>query len=166
MGKNIVLIGLPGSGKTTVGRLLAERLGRAFLDTDTLVEQKEGRSIPEIFAAEGEAYFRAVETACAREAAAADGAVIATGGGMVLRAENMEALGQTGAVYFPDRSPEEIARSVDVSGRPLLKNQREKIFRLHEEREPLYRRYARARFSGGTPEEVAEAIALMFEMTE
>lgn len=166
MGKNIVLIGLPGSGKTTVGRLLAEQMGRTFVDTDTLVEQKEGRSIPDIFAAEGEAYFRAVETVCAREAAAADDAVIATGGGVVLCKENMDALRETGKIYFLDRDPNEILRSVDVSGRPLLKNQREKIFRLHKERAPLYRRYAQASFSGGTPAELAEAIALMFEMTE
>lgn len=166
MGKNIVLIGLPGSGKTTVGRLLAKEMQRVFLDTDTLVEEREGRSIPEIFAGEGEAYFRAVETACAREAAAADNAVIATGGGMVLRKENMDALKETGTIYFLDRDPEEIARSVDVSGRPLLAGQREKIFRLHKERRPLYRRYAKASFAGGTPEEVAQAITLMFEMTE
>ena len=166
MGKNIVLIGLPGSGKSTVGQLLAEKLGRPFMETDAMAEAREGRAISAIFAAEGEAYFRNLETACAKEAAAAEDTVIATGGGIVLRRENMDALGKTGAVYFLDRSPGEIASGVDVSGRPLLAGQREMIFRLHKERIALYRRYARAAFAGGTPEELAEAIALMFEMTE
>ena len=166
MGKNIVLIGLPGSGKTTVSALLAAAMGRRAVDTDEMVLQKEGRSIPEIFAAQGEAYFRAVETACAKEAGQLENAVIATGGGMVLKAENMAALKQNGKVYFLDRPAQEIAGSVDTSGRPLLKDDREKIFRLQKERDGLYRRYADAVFSGGTPQELAETIQLMFEMTE
>ena len=132
MGKNIVLIGLPGSGKTTVSALLAAAMGRRAVDTDEMVVRKEGRSIPEIFAAQGEAYFRAVETACAKEAGQLENAVIATGGGMVLKAENMAALKQNGKVYFLDRPAQEIAGSVDTSGRPLLKDDREKIFRLQK----------------------------------
>ena len=166
MKKNIVLIGLPGSGKTTVGSLLAEKLGRKLVDTDALVEQREGCSIPQIFAQKSEQYFRDAETACARQAAAMEGVVIATGGGLVLRPENMAALKKTGVVYFLDRTPEDIAGSVDVSDRPLLKDDREKIYRLHEQRDPLYRKYAAAVLSGGTPGELADTIALLFSMTE
>lgn len=166
MGRNIVLIGLPGSGKTTIGQLLAKNMDRVFVDTDELIVQKEGRSIPEIFAADGEAYFRDVETRCAKEAAAMENAVIATGGGMVLKAENMAALKKGGVVYFLDRSAKEIAESVDVSGRPLLKDDQEKIYRLQKERDKLYRKYADAVYSGGTPAELAETIQLLFEMTE
>ncbi len=158
MGRNIVLIGLPGCGKTTVGRLLAARTGRVFVDTDELAAAREGRSIPEIFAAEGEGYFRDVETACAREAARLENAVVATGGGIVLRAENMAALAETGIVCFLNRSVEEIAGSVDISGRPLLKEGREKVYRLHRERDGLYRKYAAAVCTGRTPEEAAEAV--------
>ena len=92
--------------------------------------------------------------------------IIATGGGLVLKPENMAALKKTGVVYFLDRSAQEIADSVDVSGRPLLKDDKEKIFRLQKERDKLYRKYADAVYSGGTPAELAETIQLMFEMTE
>lgn len=166
MGKNIVLIGLPGCGKTTVGELLAKAMHRPLLDTDAMVVEKEGRSINEIFAAEGEDYFRAAETACAKAVAAREDCIIATGGGMVLRKENMDALKRNGVVYFLDRSAKEIARSVDVSGRPLQKDDPERIFRLQKERDKLYRRYADAVYSGGTPKALAQTIQLMFEMTE
>ncbi len=166
MGKNIVLIGLPGSGKTTVGALLARQLKKKLLDTDAMIEEKEKCSIPEIFAQKGEEYFRAVETTCAKEAARERDAVIATGGGIVLKAENMEALEQNALVCFLDRSPRDIAQNVDVSGRPLLKGQQEKIYQLHRDREPLYRKYAHGVYSGETPEEVAQAIAAAYERTE
>ena len=78
----------------------------------------------------------------------------------------MRALKRSGVVYFLDRPAREIADSVDVSGRPLLKDDREKIFRLQKERDRLYRRYADAVYAGGTPAELAETIQLMFEMTE
>ena len=102
---NVVLIGMPGSGKSCVGAALAERLGMPLVETDAMVVEKTGRSIPDIFAQDGEAAFRREETAAARRAAAMEGTVISTGGGIILRPENMEILSATGTVYFLDRDP-------------------------------------------------------------
>ena len=156
--RNLVLIGLPGSGKSTVSALLSRHLGWPLLDTDEMVVQREGRTIPEIFACEGEDYFRRVETVCAREAAGTEEAVIATGGGIVLREENMTALRSSGLVCFLHRGAAEIAEGLDISGRPLLREGREKIYRLARERDALYRKYADAVVSEKTPEAAAEAV--------
>lgn len=158
MKQNIVLIGLPGSGKSTVGALLAQRLGWPLLDTDEMIVQREGRTIPEIFAREGEEYFRCAETACVWETVGAAETVIATGGGIVLREENMTALRKSGFVCFLDRGAAEIAEGLDISGRPLLREGREKIYRLARERDALYRKYADAAISEKTPEAAAEAV--------
>ena len=157
--RNLVLIGLPGSGKSTVSALLSRRLGWPLLDTDEMVVQREGRTIPEIFACEGEDYFRRVETVCAREAAGTEEAVIATGGGIVLREENMTALRRSGFVCFLDRGAAEIAEGLDISGRPLLREGREKIYRLARERDALYRKYADVVVSEKTPEAGAEDVS-------
>ncbi len=116
---NVVLIGMPGSGKSCVGAALAERLGMPLVETDAMVVEKTGRSIPDIFAQDGEAAFRREETAAARRAAAMEGTVISTGGGIILRPENMEILSATGTVYFLDRDPRDIANT-ELDGRPLL----------------------------------------------
>ncbi|MEG2119412.1 MAG: shikimate kinase [Pseudoflavonifractor sp.] len=160
---NIVLIGMPGSGKSTVGQLVARAAGRTFLETDALVEKNEGRTIPELFSARGEAYFRSAETAAVLEAAACDGAVVSTGGGTVLRRENMEALQKTGVIFFLDRLPEEIAQ-MNHSGRPLLSGGREKVFMLYTQRIHLYQKYGEYRVSGvKTPEDAAEQILKTIE---
>lgn len=120
---NIVLIGLMGSGKSAVGRLLAERLDRPFIDTDTLIEAEAGCTIPAIFAAEGEEGFRRREAEVIARAAAGDGQVIATGGGAVLRPENRDALRRNGLVIWLDAPPEALYRRVRAQGirrRPLL----------------------------------------------
>ncbi|MBY6277565.1 shikimate kinase [Symbiobacterium thermophilum] len=120
---NIVLVGLMGSGKTAVGRLLAERLGRPFVDTDRLVEADAGRTVADIFAAEGEEGFRRREAEVVARAAAGDNQVIATGGGAVLRTENREALRRTGFVIWLDAEPETLydrARGQGLHRRPLL----------------------------------------------
>ena len=140
--KNLVLIGLSGCGKTTFGKRLSRKLRLPLIDTDVMIEKKTGRTIPEIFAAEGENGFRDIESVCAREAAAQNGAVISTGGGMVLREENMKALSQNGLIIFIDRHPSHILRSTSLTDRPLVQNDRDRLFRLYAERLAVYRRHA------------------------
>jgi shikimate kinase len=132
---NIVLTGMPGCGKSTVGPLLE----RPFYDTDAEVEKAAGRSIAEIFAEEGEARFRKWESEAVSRLSALDGAVIATGGGVVLNPENMRALKRSGFVVFLDRPYALISTSNAV--RPLLKSA-EEWKRLYEARLPLYQKYA------------------------
>ncbi len=133
---NIILIGMPGSGKTTVGRILAEKTGRRFADADELVREQAGCSVAEIFAARGEAGFRALETDVLRALGKQSGLVIATGGGCVTRAENYPALHQNGTVFCLERAPEKLA----VEGRPLsLATPVEQIYQV---RKPLYDRFA------------------------
>lgn len=155
---NIVLIGMPGSGKSTVGAMLARRTGRSFIETDALIEAREGASIPALFAGRGESGFRDAEHAAVRAAAAAEHAVIATGGGVILRPENMEALSADGAVFFLDRAPEEIAGE-EHGGRPLLAGDRRRVFELYTQRIALYRKYASYVIAAGnTPEESLERL--------
>lgn len=115
--ENIVLIGMPGSGKSTVGKALAKALGRTFIDTDEEIVQRAGKPIPDIFAQEGEAGFRDLETQVVREIAnASTGCIIATGGGAILRDENVRALKRTGKLYFLDRALDAL---IPTSDRPL-----------------------------------------------
>ena len=120
-GRNIVLIGLMGSGKTTVGRIVAHRLDRPFVDTDELVEAEAGRSIAQIFAVEGERGFRAREAAAVRRVAALRGQVIAVGGGAVLDADNVTQLRGTGDMVLLDAPATTLAARIgDTATRPLL----------------------------------------------
>ena len=165
--KNLVLIGMPGSGKTKMGALLAKRFQLEVLDTDALVVQDAGMTIPELFDRFGEAHFRDLETQAVRRAAGAEGAVIATGGGVILRSENMEALGRTGIIFFRDRPPEAIVGE-DHKGRPLVGGDkdaaRERIFRLYNQRIALYKRYAHHYIPPtDTYQEAAELIAAIYE---
>lgn len=138
---NIVLIGMPGSGKTTVGQMLAQRLSRAYCDTDTLIEAAHGR-IADIFAKQGEAAFRAFELAAARQAAARARTVISTGGGVVLTPAAMEALRETGVVVYIDRPLELLLDEVETADRPLLADGRQRLTALFSQRSALYRQYA------------------------
>lgn len=161
--KNVVLIGMPGSGKSSVGGLLAERLGLPLLDTDAIVEQAEGRAIPEIFAQLGEVHFRDAETRAAHRAASSGPAVISTGGGLILREENMQALKNTGVVFFLDRPPEDLA-GLDHGGRPLLAGDARRIYTLYEQRIGLYRLYADHVIANtAAPEGAAEEIIRRME---
>ena len=134
--QNIVLVGMPGCGKTTLGRLLAERLGLSFIDGDEEIVRREGMSIPQIFAERGEAAFRDCEAAAIRESLATlGGHVIATGGGAILREKNVFRLKQNGIVVFMDRPLDQIAATGD---RPLSSN-REMLEARYRERYPKYR---------------------------
>ena len=165
--KNLVLIGMPGSGKTKIGQYLAQKLSLPAVDTDAMVVEAAGKTIPEIFAQEGEAHFRDLETQAARRAAQLSGTIIATGGGMVLREENMAALAATGIVFFRDRPPEAILGE-DHTGRPLVGGDRDaartRIFTLYAQRLPLYKRYAHHYIPPtDTYQEAAEQIAAIYE---
>ncbi len=134
---NVVLVGMPGCGKSTVGRLLAEQLDKAFVDTDTLVEEMAGRPIPEIIAAESETAFRDREQQAVEQAGKQLSCVIATGGGAILRERNRQALRQNGRVIFLERPLEKLA----TAGRPLSKGGAA-LQELYAQRLPLYREVA------------------------
>ncbi len=132
--QNIVLTGMPGCGKTTIGKLLSEKLHRPFIDTDECIVNKTGVSIPDIFRLHGETAFRKIETEIIREISARSGCVISTGGGAVLNFENTDALKMNGRIYFLDRSPELLTPTGD---RPLALS-KEAIFNRYRERYDIY----------------------------
>ena len=162
--RHIVLVGMMGSGKTTVGRMLASRLHRDLLDTDALIEVREGRSVRELFSSNGEDSFRAIEAEVLIESLAnPKGAVIAAAGGVVLRRENREALHASGArVVWLRADPVVLAERVKGGGhRPLLDADPEGMLRrMHEDREPLYREVADLIITvdGRSVNEVVEAV--------
>lgn len=138
---NAVLIGMPGSGKSTVGRLLADRLGLDFIDTDGIIEAAH-RPIPRIFEMEGEPVFRRYELAAAREAANRMRAVISTGGGIVQTDAAMGALRETGVIVYVDRPLSVLLKSTKTEGRPLLASGRDALTELFNKRRDLYKKYA------------------------
>lgn len=157
--KNIVLTGFMGTGKTTVGKRLAKRLDYDFVDTDVLIEQRAGRSIPEIFEHGGEAVFRQLEAEIAQELALSERLVIATGGGMMVNPDNAAVLSQSGLVFCLVASPEEILsrllRDTDHP-RPLLAvpDPHERILALLRQREAVYGRFPQLVTTGKQPDEI------------
>ena len=142
MGKNIVLIGMMGSGKTTVGKLLAQRLCRPFVDTDALIEEREGRSIPDIFARDGEGAFRTLELEVSRELSDQSGLIIACGGGLPIQGGAIAALKQNGLVFWLDRDPGETYDSLDASHRPLARSGRDDFISRYQSRVAVYRNWS------------------------
>lgn len=138
---NIALIGMPGCGKSTVGKLLAKELDYGFIDADEEVVKKLGMSIPDIFSQKGEGFFRSVETEVVSQIVKADKMVIATGGGVVLRPENMAVLIERCVIIYIKRSCELILSSASHEGRPLLSPDPNKIYQLFDERKSLYEKY-------------------------
>jgi 3-dehydroquinate synthase len=152
--KNIFLIGLMGAGKTTIGRMLARRLGMNFADSDHEIEARTGASVPWIFEIEGEASFRRREADMIRELTAGSGLVLATGGGAVLNPENRRLLAERGTVVYLRASVNSIlARTSHDKNRPLLQtaDPRRKLEDLTAQREPLYREIADLVIDTGRP---------------
>lgn len=155
---DIVLIGMPSSGKTTLGELVAKKLSRPFVDTDAVVVKETGKDIPSIFAERGEEGFRKAESAAIAEAAAHTGAVIATGGGAPLFEENRLNLKSNGFVVLVERDTDKL----ETAGRPLSRD-RETLERMRAARMPVYSAFADATvINDGTPEECADEITEIF----
>jgi shikimate kinase len=161
---NLILTGFMGTGKTTVGRLVAEKLGREFVDTDSVIEELHG-PIPEIFDLQGESAFRDFERDLARELGQRDGLVIATGGRMLLDPENFKALSENGRIICLIASPEEIydrvTRDASRVNRPLLEvaDPKQRIIELLDERATDYARFPQLRTDHIEPEVIAQELA-------
>lgn len=129
----IILIGMPGSGKTTIGKILAKELNYNFYDMDDYIEDISKKSIKELFE-KSENEFRNIETEACRELSLKKRCVISTGGGVVKRDINIEILRKSGIIVFINRPTEKILEDVDISKRPLLKNGKERLYKLYDER--------------------------------
>lgn len=157
--QNIALIGMPGSGKTTVGRLLAKRLNMPLADCDAEAEKRAGKRIKDIFAQDGEAAFRRLETSVLRDFAHRGGQIIATGGGAILNPENVQALRQNSVIIFLDKKPEELAVN---DSRPLSPDA-DANMQLYQQRLPKYLAAADIMLANnGTAAEAAEKIYCHF----
>ena len=168
-GRNVVLTGFMGTGKTTVGRLLAAELGFELVDTDALIEERHG-PIAEIFASRGEAAFRSIEREIAGELAGRTGLVIATGGRMLLDPANAAVLGAQGRVFCLVAAPEEVYARVSADRtpveRPLLAvpDPRRRIEELMAERAAGYGQFRQIPTDGRTPADVAAAILAVLDV--
>ncbi len=164
---NIVLTGFMGTGKTTVGRVLASKLGMEFVDTDELIESRHG-PIAEIFAEQGEARFRSIEKDVAEELGERTGLVIATGGRMVLEPENRDELSRNGRIFCLVATPEEIYDRVvnddTRRDRPLLQveDPRQRIVELLAERRDEYARFQQVATGHAEPDVIADEIIEMW----
>lgn len=152
--QNIVLIGMPGSGKSTIGKTLCEMTGKSFIDTDEIIKETHG-DISEIFAKHGEEYFRTIESEAVKQAGKNSGYIIATGGGVILKQENIDFLKQNGIIFFLNRPIEDI---VPTSDRPLSRDYESLKERYHER----YDKYVASAdceiFVDGDPKHSAEKI--------
>lgn len=151
--QNIILIGMPSSGKSTIAAALGEKLGRPVYEADALIEEEAGMDIPAIFAGHGEEYFRKLETQVLRKLGAMSGAIISTGGGSVTREENYAPLHQNGRMIWLLQDTDKL----DKTGRPV--SLRSDLNELYTQRQPMYARFADAKAdNNGTVEETLEQI--------
>lgn len=159
--QNVILVGMPGCGKSTIGKLLAERLQKDFVDADTQIEDFAGCSIPEIFQAQQEAGFRKIETQVLSQLGKRSSQVIATGGGCVTRSENLPLLRQNGIIVWIRR---EIS-ALPTEGRPL--SQSNDLHKMYEIRKPLYDSFADITVDNNTsPDDAVQNILSKLEVTE
>ena len=157
--ENIILVGMPGCGKSTVGMALAQRLGRKFVDADQYLTEKFNRSIPDIFAKDGESGFRQMETQVLAELGKQSGLVIATGGGCVTMDANYPLLHQNGCIVWLQRPVDQLARD----GRPLSQSQN--LQDMYQQRRPLYAAFSdHSAENRGTPDAVSDAILSLLNM--
>lgn len=165
--RNIVLIGFMGTGKTVTGRVLAERTGMELVDMDSIIEERAGKPISDIFATDGEPAFRAMERSLAQELSQRSGLVISTGGGIVLNPDNVTDFERNGLVVCLTASPEVIFQRLENdTTRPLLSgDKKEQINGILETRKPLYDAIAH-QINGDQlgPEERADAILRLYEL--
>ena len=151
--QNIILIGMPGSGKSRIAGMIAAKLGRPCMEADAELEKAAGKTIPEIFAEEGEPGFRKRETEVLADLGKRSGIVLSTGGGCVTRPENYPLLHQNGIIFRLDRDPDHLARD----GRPLSRNA--DLHQMFAVRDPLYNRFADYTIdNNGDPEETVHTI--------
>jgi len=161
---NLILTGFMGTGKTTVGRLVAEKLGLEFVDTDLVIEERHG-PIHEIFEREGESAFRDIERALAQELGRRIGLVVATGGRMLLDPENFRALSQNGRIFCLVASPEviydRVSRDPSRVSRPLLEveDPKQRIVELLDDRRPDYERFPQVATDHIDPDVIAQELA-------
>lgn len=156
--ENIIIVGMPGSGKTSIGSAAAKKMGREFVDIDIAIEAREGRTVPEIFREGGEAAFRALESAMIAEQGKRTGIVIATGGGAVLAEKNYLPLKQNGRIFQIDRSLSQLS----TDGRPL--SNPETLMHMYEQRRGRYQRFADAVVENDrTVEDAADRLVGAFE---
>lgn len=165
--RNIVLVGFMGTGKTVTGRVLAERTGMKLVDMDSMIEERQGRTIPEIFAKEGEPAFRILERELVKELSARNGLIISTGGGIVLNPDNISDFEKTGLVVCLNASPETIFQRLEKdTTRPLLSgDKKSQIATLLAKRAPLYAAIT-CQINGDLlgPEERADAILNLYAL--
>lgn len=165
MAKNIVLIGLMGSGKTTLGKLLAQKTGMEFIDTDEMIVERAGKPISKIFEDEGELHFRDLESEVIEEISQKVGCVVSTGGGAVLRNENVENLQKTGVLFYLSASPETLwERIKDDDTRPILHGDDPAsiLRRVLAARKPLYEQADYTINTENPPEEIVEEILKLY----
>lgn len=153
--KNIVLIGIMGSGKSSKGKLLAERLGMGFIDIDEEIEKEQGMTVPEIFEKHGKFKFRDLENRKTAEISTLKHHVISTGGGVVLSDSNMENLGKNGIIVFLNRDIDETVRTIDTANRPLLADGAHKLYEIYNDRLELYRKWCDFELAGESTVEAA-----------
>ncbi|CAM2900195.1 shikimate kinase [Hathewaya histolytica] len=158
MSKNIVLIGMPGCGKSALGYFLSKRLNLDFIDLDRFIEKGENKKIPEIFES-GEEYFRGIEEQYVEKVSVLKSTIISTGGGVIKREKNINCLKENGVLIFIDRPLDNIIKDIDIENRPLLKDKKDNLHKLYDDRYELYRIYGDYRvLNKGTLEETLNEV--------